>query len=96
MTPKESTTARPWFICPTWAAVVPLLLHPLTTAPDSDEAAAAAAELQNLAAGLDLWNTKAPELVQLLRASLEALEAAEYSRGHDLAGQALRLLEGKA
>ena len=36
MTPKESTTARPWFICPSWAAVVPLLLHPLTTAPDSD------------------------------------------------------------
>ena len=39
MTPAQSITSRPWFICPSWAAVVPLLLHPLTTAPDSEEAA---------------------------------------------------------
>ena len=95
MTPKESTTARPWFICPSWAAVVPLLLHPLTTAPDSDEAAAAAAELQNLARGLDQWNEKAPELLRLLGLICTSAENDENEDAHTLATRARLLLEGK-
>jgi hypothetical protein len=96
MKTANSMTSRPWFICPTWAAVVPLLLHPLTTAPDSDEAAAAAAELQRLAEAIDQWNTKGPELAALLARIRDALEDDEPRAADNLAARALALLEGTA
>lgn len=101
MTPKESTTSRPWFICPSWAAVVPLLAHAIATDPESDEAAAAAAELQTLAAGLDGWNEKGPRLLAALREIVALYEAdpddlETMDKGAKIAREAVALLEGAA
>jgi hypothetical protein len=54
METKDSITARPWFVCPSWSAVAPLLADAIARNGDyGDEAAAARAELMRLAAAMD-------------------------------------------
>jgi hypothetical protein len=56
METKDSITARPWFICPSWTAVMPLLLDVIARNGDyGDESAAARAELMRLAAAMDTF-----------------------------------------
>ena len=42
MKPTTSTTARPWFVCPNWQTVVPLLCDSLTRTGDYLDGADAA------------------------------------------------------
>ncbi len=74
METKDSITARPWFICPSWAAVMPLLADAIARNGDyGDEAAAARAELQRLAEGADQWNKNEQETREALRWFLNQL-----------------------
>lgn len=96
MTPAESITARRWFICPSWAAVVPLLVDGIERPGQHDERAdAARAELLRLAQGLDDWNERAPRLRELLARVLDCIEDGEPRLATTHALRALRLLEGK-
>jgi hypothetical protein len=95
MSPDQSTTARPWFICPSWAAVVPLLVHTIATAPDSDEAAAAAGELENLARGLDQWNKRIPEALRLLERLRDCLDDDEVRQADILAATIQLTIKGE-
>lgn len=66
METKDSITARPWFICPSWTAVMPLLLDVIARNGDyGDEAAAARAELMRLAAAMDNYSNAAAALRSL-------------------------------
>jgi hypothetical protein len=69
METKDSITARPWFICPSWAAVAPLLADAI--ARNGDEAARA--ELMRLAEGADQWNKNEQETREALRWFLNQL-----------------------
>lgn len=95
MNTSQSTTARPWFICPSWAAVVPLLVHTIATAPDSDEAAAAAGELETLARGLDQWNKRIPEALRMLERLREFLDDDEIKRADTLAAAIQTTIKGE-
>jgi hypothetical protein len=67
MNTAESITARRWFICPTWAGVVPLLADVIANPHAHEESGdAARAELLRLAQALDEWNRRAPRLRALL------------------------------
>lgn len=94
MNTAQSITARPWFICPTWAAVVPLLADVLGRPEAHEESTdAARAELLRLAQALDAWNERAPRLREHLTAALERLDEGEPRMAEDLLRAALKTLE---
>ena len=94
METKDSITARPWFICPTWAAVMPLLIDSIARNGDyGDEAAAARAELMRLAAAMDAWNNRARIVRNQITAALERIDEDEYSMAGKLLRAALANLE---
>ena len=78
MTPDKSTIARPWFIVPTWARIVPLLVHTIATDPEGDEAQASALELGQLAEGLDSWNSAVQLVLPLLSSAIDRLDKAAH------------------
>ena len=92
MTPDQSTTARPWFLPPSWARIVPLLVHTIATDPESDEARAAAHELTQLGIALDGWNERAPQLLAHLDSASSYVEMTDAAAPFLLA--ALRLIQG--
>jgi len=94
METKDSITARPWFICPSWGAVMPLLIDAITRNGDyGDEAAAARAELMRLAAAMDGWNNRAPIIRNQTLAALERIDEDEYTMAGKLLRAALANLE---
>jgi hypothetical protein len=94
METKDSITARPWFICPTWTAVMPLLADAIARNGDyGDEAAAARAELMRLAAAMDAWNNRARIVRNQITAALERIDEDEYSMAGKLLRAALANLE---
>lgn len=94
METKDSITARPWFICPSWAAVMPLLADAIArNGAYGDEAAAARTELMRLAAAMDAWNNRAPDVRNRIIAALERIDEEEYSMAGKLLRAALDNLE---
>jgi restriction endonuclease len=94
METKDSITARPWFICPTWAAVMPLLADAIARNGDyGDEAAAARAELMRLAAAMDAWNNRTPIIRNQITAALERIDEDEFTMAGKLLRAALANLE---
>jgi hypothetical protein len=91
METQDSITARPWFICPSWAAVMPLLADAI--ARNGDEAAAASAELQRLAAAMDAWNKRAPDVRNRIIAALERIDEGEPRMASVMLQHALNDLE---
>jgi hypothetical protein len=94
METKDSITARPWFICPTWTAVMPLLADAIARNGDyGDEAAAARAELMRLAAAMDAWNNRTPIIRNQITAALERIDEDEFTMAGKLLRAALANLE---
>ena len=94
METKDSITARPWFICPSWAAVMPLLIDAIARNGDYlDEAAAARAELMRLAAAMDAWNNRARIVRNQITAALERIDEDEFTMAGKLLRAALANLE---
>jgi hypothetical protein len=93
MKPTTSTTARPWFVCPNWQTVVPLLCDSLTRTGDYlDGADAARNELQRLARTVDGWNARADDLMASIRGALDLMEAGDHIAAHQRMANALRLM----
>jgi hypothetical protein len=94
MKTAESITARPWFICPSWAAVMPLLIDVIARNGDyGDEAAAARAELMRLAAAMDGWNKRAPDVRNRIIAALKRIDEGEPRMASVMLQHALNDLE---
>ncbi len=94
METQDSITARPWFICPSWAAVMPLLADAIARNGDYlDEAAAARAELMRLAAAMDAWNKRAPDVRNRIIAALERIDEGEPRMASVMLQHALNDLE---
>jgi hypothetical protein len=94
METKDSITARPWFICPSWSAVTPLLFDVIARNGDyGDEAAAARAELMRLAAAMDAWNKRAPDVRNRIIVALERIDEGEPRMASVMLQNALNDLE---
>jgi len=91
METQDSITARTWFICPSWTAVMPLLADAI--ARNGDEAAAARAELMRLAAAMDAWNNRTPIIRNQITAALERIDEDEFTMAGKLLRAALANLE---
>jgi len=97
METTDSITARPWFVCPSWSAVTPLLIDVIARNGDyGDESAAARAELMRLAAAMDCWNNRAPIIRNQTIAALERIDEDEYTMAGKLLRAALANLEAAA
>lgn len=93
MKPTTSTTARPWFVCPSWQTVVPLLCDSLTRTGDYlDGADAARNELQRLARTVDKWNARADDLTNSVREALDLMDSGDHLAAHQRIAHALRLM----
>lgn len=96
METSTSTTARPWFICPTWAAVAPLLVDAIARRGEHlDAAGAAEAEILRLADGLDRWNRAVPAALADLDAALRLYEEGDAIAASRRISRAAATLRGR-
>lgn len=96
MTPADSITSRPWFVCPSWASVVPLLADVIAYPGAHEESTdAARAELLRLAQALDDWNERAPRLRALLASVACNIEDGNTADARIELAEARCLLDGE-
>jgi len=94
METKESITSRPWFICPTWASVVPLLVDAIARTSDHGESAdAARAELLRLARFVDEQNERMASLREIAQGAIDSLDDDEFSMARLKLTRIVRALE---